>query len=77
MRKSEINPDFSSVFVQSAPVQDARELQAMLYREIGISAVASALFMANEMGRSAAPTSPFARDKLDSMPALLRGHIAA
>lgn len=77
MRKSEINPDFSSVFVQSAPVQDARELQAMLYREIGISAVASALFMANEMGRSAAPASPFARDKLDSMPALLRGHIAA
>ena len=77
MRKSEINPDLSSVFVQSAPVQDARELQAMLYREIGISAVASALFMANEMGRSAAPASPFARDKLDSMPALLRGHIAA
>ncbi len=77
MRKSEMNSDLSPPSVQSAPVQDARELQAMLYREIGISAVASALFMANEMGRSAAPTSPFARDKLEAMPTLLRGHIAA
>ncbi len=61
----------------SAPVQDARELQALLYREIGISAVASALFMANEMGRASVATSAFSREKLDAMPSLLRGHIAA
>lgn len=60
-----------------APKQDARELQAMLYREIGISAVAAALFMSNEMDRPADPAPTFARERLEAMPVMLRGHIAA
>lgn len=48
------------------PTQDARDLQTMLYREIGISAVAAAL---NATSESRKPRE----EPVHELPAILRG----
>ncbi|MDB5648544.1 MAG: hypothetical protein JWL62_64 [Hyphomicrobiales bacterium] len=50
------------------PVEDARALQARLYREIGISAVAAALQMRD------APVEEYKPRSIEDIPAILRGH---
>ena len=57
--------------------QDARDLQALLYREIGISAVAAALFMSNEMDRAPVTLSQFSREHLEKLPPVLRNEKVA
>ncbi len=53
--------------------QDARDLQARLYREIGLAAVASELF-APEKARAEAP--PARRDRASAMIARIGGRTA-
>ncbi|MBX9740605.1 MAG: hypothetical protein K2X62_11055 [Beijerinckiaceae bacterium] len=48
-------------------IQDARDLQAHLYREIGIAAVMAALQHRDR------PAEPRRRLKVDDIPAILRG----
>ena len=51
------------------PRQDARDLLALLYREIGISAVAAALQVSIDVERRGAPMP-----KADPLPDVLRGN---
>ena len=68
-----MRPTVPSADTAAAPApparQDARDLMALLYREIGISAVAAALQIDVEAARRAALTPA----KVHPLPAILRG----
>jgi len=71
------NPLQAPQFASAAGSQDARDLQSLLYREIGISAVAAALFATHEMDRAPHLASEFSRERLENLPGVLRGERAA
>ena len=76
-----MRPSSHSVLEQENPAligsQDARDLQALLYREIGVAAVAAALFSSQETDSRTEMLSDTFRERLESLPALLRSDIAA
>ena len=64
-----MNQTETPVAPPAAQRQDARDLLALLYREIGISAVAAALQVSIDVERRGAPMP-----KADPLPDVLRGN---